>query len=103
MRDVAGRASDAGHLAELVELEQRFRKIEVDRSSANTFPSENERQLLHPLEPLDQTLVALQQFRIALEHAMDGGIRHPLDAADHATGEFLGDHITLRIDLQKRR
>ena len=102
MRDVARRARDAGHFAELVELEQRLGQIEIDGPAADALAVQDQRQLLHPLEALDQPLVALEQRWIAFEHAMDRGVGHAFGAADDAASEFLGDHVALRVDLQKR-
>ena len=103
MRDVARRAGDAGHFAEFVELEQRLGQIEIDGAAADALAVQDQRQFLHPLEALDQLLIALQQRRIAFEHAVDRGVGHPLGAADDAAGEFLRHHVALRVDLQQRR
>ena len=58
VRDVAGRASDAGHLAKLVEFKQSFGQVEIDRTTANALAVQDQRQLAHQLKPWDQPRVA---------------------------------------------
>ncbi len=42
--DVARRAADAGHRARLVELDQRFGHVEIDRAAAHPLAVQYQRQ-----------------------------------------------------------
>lgn len=53
VRDIAGAARDTGHFSKLVELDQRFRHVEIDGAASNTFLVQDQRQLTHQLEPVD--------------------------------------------------
>ena len=48
--DVPFRARNAHHAAELVELNQRLRQIEIDGSALHAPTIENEREFLHKVE-----------------------------------------------------
>ncbi len=100
--DVARGAGDAGHFAELVELDQRFGQVEIDRAAAHALAVQDQRQFLHQLEALHQRAVAVAQPGVAFEQQVDVGIGHPLRAADDAGGELLRDDVALVVDLEQR-
>ena len=50
VRDVARAARDAGHLAKLVEFDQRLRHIEIDGAAPDAFLVQDQRQFTHQLE-----------------------------------------------------
>ena len=99
MRIVASRAPDANHRAELIELQQRFRQIEIDRSPSHPFLVKDQRQLLHQLESFDQRRIPAPQIRVTFEYSMHRRIGHSLGTADDAARKILRDHVAALVDL----
>src|ERR1035437_8957316 len=100
--DIARRARDAGHGAQFVELDERFRQVEIDGAAAHALLVEHQRQLLHQLEARHQRLVALAHNGVAFEQQVDVGVGHALGATHHAGGELLAHHLAMMIDLHQR-
>ena len=101
--DVALRARDAGHQAVLVELDHRLGQIEVDGAAAHALAVEDQRQLAHQLEDVDQPAVVLAQRGIAFEDEVDVGIGHALGGADDALAQRVADDLALVVDLHHAR
>ena len=101
VRDVARRPRDAGHLAEFVEFEQRLGQIEIDRAAPLALAVQDQRQLLHQLEPLRQLRIALTQSGVAFQHSVYRGVGHALRAANHAAAEFLRHHVASGVDFEQ--
>ena len=67
MRDIAFAAHDTGHPALIVELDDGFGQIEIDRAAARAAFVENEREIAHVAEILGEMRVTFGHFRIALQ------------------------------------
>src|ERR1035437_2081550 len=100
--DIARRARDAGHGAQFVELDERFRQVEIDGAPAHALLVEHQREFLHQLEALYQRLIALAHGGVAFQQQVDVGVGHALGATDHARGELLAHHLAMMIDLHQR-
>ncbi len=49
-----GAALDAGHVADLVEFDERLRHVEIDGAALDALFIQDERELLHQFEARDQ-------------------------------------------------
>ena len=71
VRDIPRRPRDPHHGAELVELDERLRQVEVDRPAPHALAIQDQRQFLHELEARHQRLVPFAQRGVALQQ-LDG-------------------------------
>ncbi len=99
MCDVALGTRDALHQSEFVELDDGLGQVEVDRSAALALVVENQGEIAHQFECGDKRRVTRARGGIALEHVVDGGIRHALGGADHAFAQLVADNFPVRVNV----
>jgi len=99
MGDVALRTRDALHQSEIVELDDRLGKVEVNGTAALAFAVENYGQISHEFEGGDESCVPFARGGIAFDDGVDGGVRHALGGTDDALGQFAAHDLTVRINL----
>ena len=103
MRGIPLGARDAGHLAEVVELDLGLRQVEVDRAAALAAAIQNHREVAHLLEALDQGSVLLPEGLVSLENCENFRVGHPLNAPDDPFTEVGLQNLALGVDLQQDR
>ena len=99
VRDVAFGARDGLHQSEVVELDDGFGEVEVDRSAAVALAVEDLREVAHEFEIRDQRSVAGALWLVAFEHGVDCGVGHAFSGADHAFAQIVADDFALVIDF----
>ena len=65
------------------------------------FAIEQQRELSHQLETVDQPAIAFPHRRIAFQHSKDVRVRHALGAPNNAAGKVLRNDVTLPVNLEK--
>ena len=84
----------------LVELDDGFGQVEVDRSAAVALAVENLREVAHEFEmsrPAERS--GARCDCVAFEHGVDCGVGHALSGADHAFAQIVADDFALVIDF----
>ena len=97
--DVALGARNALHHAKFVELDDGFRKVEVNRSSPLAFAIEDHREIMHAVEVVDLICVFDERGRILFDYCVYRRVGHAIGGADHAFVHFVADDFALMIDL----
>ncbi len=102
VRDIAHAAADVGHTALFIEVNHRLGQIKINRAAPVTPRIQDQRQFAHVAEVRGQRRVALAQFRIAFQHLVDVGVRHPLGRTDHPRREAGSQHRATRVKFHHR-
>ncbi len=104
VRDVARAARDAGHLAKLVEFDQRLRHIEIDGAALDALAVQHQRQFAHQFEartPAARSARASAASPSSSAWTLVYVIRS--DAANDAAPKLLRDDVAALIDLEQHR
>ena len=84
MRDVAFAPRDVSHALLLVEFNDAFGQIEVNRAVFVASRVEEQRQLFHVAEMIGERGISLAHFGVTFENLVHVGVGHALRRADDA-------------------
>src|ERR1700749_1316011 len=91
------RSNDGFHVSIWVELNHRFRQIEIDRSTTTSFRIQLQGQFIHSFELWYQLGKLLSRFVIPVEYTLNLRVSHAFGAADNAFTNLISKDLAACI------